>query len=492
MLLPFLACLVLSINHVYLGIHVISRKVIFVDLALAQIAALGATYATTLGYDPYGDSLKVSFFSLAFTFVGAGAFAIARMRKEKVPQEAFIGIIYAAATAASILILSKSITGGEELKHMLVGELLLVTPHSVLQMALLYAAIGVFHVIFRKKFLAISMDPEAAEASGINVRFWDILFYMSFGVVITKSVAVVGVLLVFSYLVVPAVVAQMWSSSVSGRLFLGWAVAILASTAGILWSFYSDYPTGPAVVVMLTMSLILSSIIYYFRNAPSKAQAAFQVGVMTAFVVLFMFGLSHFRKVESTHQAQQSPVDLLLHELEEDEEAHQLDAIQHLGDMRDPRIVPALTKFLEKERSEQLVEATIDALAKQKDQRAIAALRNAVNRNYDDFMKLSIGTAQLKIGDPQGFLTLIHILQNEEAGYARQQAAIELETQSGQKFGYNAEKSVQENSAALKKIMQWWDKRGKRMTYNKETGKFADGPSFHQRKHTADLPAVVS
>ena len=131
MIPPLLACLVLSINHVYLGIHVIERKVIFVDLALAQIAALGATYATTLGYDPYGDSLKVSLFSLAFTFVGAGAFAIARMRKEKVPQEAFIGIIYAAASAAAILILSKSATGGEELKHMLVGDLLLVSLTSV-------------------------------------------------------------------------------------------------------------------------------------------------------------------------------------------------------------------------------------------------------------------------------------------------------------------------------------------------------------------------
>src|SRR4030095_10171210 len=183
MMVPFLACLVLSINHVYLGIHVIERKVIFVDLALAQIAALGATYATTLGYDPNVDAFKISLFSLAFTFVGAGAFAIARMRKERVPQEAFIGIIYAAASAAAILILSKSATGGEELKHMLVGDLLLVSLRSVMSMALLYGSIGVFHLIFRSKFLAISLNPETAESSGMNIRFWDILFYMSFGVV---------------------------------------------------------------------------------------------------------------------------------------------------------------------------------------------------------------------------------------------------------------------------------------------------------------------
>src|SRR5205823_694726 len=251
-------------------IHVIARKVIFVDLALAQIAALGATYALTLGYDPYGDSFKVSLFSLAFTFVGAACFAIARMRKERVPQEAFIGIIYAAASAAAILILSKSPTGGEELKHMLVGDLLLVSFPAVIQMALLYGSIGIFHVIFRKKFLAISLDPEAAEASGINVRFWDILFYMSFGVVITKSVAIVGVLLVFSFLVVPAVIAQMWGNTVRGKLLLGWLVAILASTLGIVWSFYSDYPTGPAVVVMLSLFLILSGIAYYIQHALDK------------------------------------------------------------------------------------------------------------------------------------------------------------------------------------------------------------------------------
>jgi zinc/manganese transport system permease protein len=471
MLLPFLACLVLSINHVYLGIHVIARKVIFVDLALAQIAALGATYATTLGYDPFGDSLEVSLFSLAFTFVGAGAFAIARMRKEKVPQEAFIGIIYAAATAASILILSKSATGGEELKHMLVGELLLVQSKSVLNMALLYAIIGVFHILFRKKFLAISMDPEAAEASGIRVRLWDILFYMSFGIVITKSVAVVGVLLVFSYLVVPAVIAQMWSDTVSGRLFLGWGVAILASTAGIVWSFYSDYPTGPAVVVMLTFSLILSSVIYYLYHSASKMQAVFQVGVIAAFLVVFFLGLEQFKKEEAT-QVRRSPVDLLLQELQEEDQAHQLDAVQHLGEMHDVRIVPALTEYLERAPSEQLVEATIEALAMQKDPRAISALREAAKRDYDEFMKLTIANAQLNVGDSQGFLTLIRILETENGGFARQQALEILQENAGKRFDYDPAKSVAENAAALQKIREWWQTTGTKLKYDQQAGRF--------------------
>ncbi|MCI0617170.1 metal ABC transporter permease, partial [bacterium] len=409
MLVPFLACLVLSINHVYLGIHVIERKVIFVDLALAQIAALGGTFATTLGYDPSTDAFKISLFSLAFTFVGAGAFSIARMRKERVPQEAFIGIIYAAASAAAILILSKSATGGEELKHMLTGDVLLVSLKAVGEMALLYGSIGIFHVLFRKKFLAISLNPEQARASGINIHAWDLLFYMSFGVVITKSVAIVGVLLVFSYLVVPAVIAQMWSTTVKGRLLFGWFVAVLASTLGIVWSFYSDYPTGPAVVVMLALFLVASSIAYYIKNAQEKLRAVVSVSAILLFGFLFFAGLSHFKK-EIPKQTKVSPIDLLLNELNQDEEASQLDAISHLGDMKDPRIVPALIKVLEQTKSDQVIEATVDAMGKQKDLRAIPALQRAAKGQYDDFLKLSIAHVQIDLGDKQGYSTLIAIL----------------------------------------------------------------------------------
>ena len=458
MLIPFLACLVLSINHVYLGIHVIARKVIFVDLALAQIAALGATYATTLGYDPIGDSFKVSLFSLAFTFVGAAAFAIARMRKERVPQEAFIGIIYAAASAAAILILSKSATGGEELKHILVGDVLLVSMHSIIQMAILYGSIGVFHVIFRKKFLAISLDPEAAQASGINIHLWDLLFYMSFGVVITKSVAIVGVLLVFSYLVVPAVIAQMWANTVRGRLLLGWFVAVLASTVGIVWSFYADYPTGPAVVVMLAFFLIISSICYYLKNAPAKGRAFATVVALLTFGFLFFAALQFFKKpAPPSATAKLSPIEILINELNDNEEAHQLDAIQHLGDMQDPRIVPSLIRALGSTKSEQVVEAAVEALGKHKDPRAISALQAAANNHYDDFLKFTIAKAQLSVGDKNGIQTLITILKNDQAEpFARQQAIDLLESVSGKKFAYKADQPVASNSDALKQIDDWW------------------------------------
>jgi zinc/manganese transport system permease protein len=461
--IAFIACLVISMKHVYLGIHVISRKVIFVDLALAQIAAVGATYAATLGYDPASDSLKVTLFSLAFTFVGAVAFAVARMRKERVPQEAFIGIIYAAASALAILLLSKSATGGEELKHMLVGDILLVSRETVRNVAILYAVLGVFHFLFRKKFLAISIDPEAAEAAGLNVRFWDILFYMSFGIVITKSVAIAGVLLVFSYLVVPAVIAQMWFNSIRARLFMGWTVAIVASMLGILWSFYSDYPTGPAVVVMLSLSLVVSGILYYLANAPSKVRALVNVAAMALFVVLFFATLSHFKKEDGAAQVKRSPIDILLGELKDDEVAHQLDAIGHLGDMQDSRIVPSLVKVLETTKSDDVVEAVIEALSKQKDPRAVPALRTAAEREYDDFLKYSIARAQLTLKDTHGVQTLIRILKNEEAApFARQQTIDLLESTAGKKFGYNADQPVAQNAASLKTIDAWWKKESKK------------------------------
>ncbi|MBP1611072.1 MAG: hypothetical protein H6Q04_3307 [Acidobacteria bacterium] len=473
MLVPFLACLVLSINHVYLGIHVIARKVIFVDLALAQIAALGATYALTLGYDPNADSLKISFFSLAFTFVGAGAFAIARMRKERIPQEAFIGIIYAAASAAAILILSKSATGGEELKHMLVGDVLLVSLPSVLNMALLYGSIGIFHLIFRKKFLAISLDPGRAEETGINIRFWDILFYMSFGLVITKSVAIVGVLLVFSYLVVPAAIAQMWSDTVRGRLFWGWLVAILASTLGILWSFNSDYPTGPAVVVMLAFFLVASSIVYYLQNARVKLRAAAVVAGLVIFGVLFFGSLSQFKKeVPQEASAKQDLVDMLLKELASDNQASQLDGLKHLQEMNDPRIVPALDSLLARTQSDEVVESTVTALSKQKDARAVPALRKAAAGTYDYFLKLTIAEAQLNVGDTEGFSTLMAILKKDDAGYARHQANDLFEAKSGRKFGYNPDMSAAANQHPLTEMSHWYSSTGSRLKLDANTSEF--------------------
>ena len=199
---PFVASLILTGIHAYLGVHVVERGVIFVDLALAQIAALGATIAILAGMDPHGRGAY--FLSLGFTFLGAGIFAFARTRRGHIPQEAFIGIAYAVASATAILAMSKATGETEHLKDMLVGNILAVSRAEVVKTALLYGVIGLFHYFFRKKFLLISTSPSKAEASGMNIRLWDFLFYASFGFVVTSSVAIAGVLLVFCYLIVPS------------------------------------------------------------------------------------------------------------------------------------------------------------------------------------------------------------------------------------------------------------------------------------------------
>ena len=246
LILPFLASLILTGIHAYLGVHVVERGVIFVDLALAQIAALGATIAVAVGIDPHGG--KSYWISLAFTFFGALIFSLVRSRRARIPLEAFIGITYAVSSAAAILAMSKATGETEHLKDMLVGNILAVSRHDVIKTALLYGAIGLFHYIFRHKFLSISLDPTGAEARGINVRLWDFLFYASFGFVVTSSVAIAGVLLVFCYLIVPSVGAMLFADKIGKRLAIGWTMGTLVSALGCYLSVYLDLPTGATIV----------------------------------------------------------------------------------------------------------------------------------------------------------------------------------------------------------------------------------------------------
>ena len=262
LLWPFLASLILTGIHAYLGVHVVERGVIFVDLALAQIAALGATVAILVGMDPHG--LGAYWLSLGFTFVGAAIFAFARTRRGHIPQEAFIGIAYAVASAAAILAMSKATGETEHLKDMLVGNILAVSRHDVLKTALLYGAIGLFHYIFRRRFLLISTDPVEAEAQGISIRFWDFLFYASFGFVVTSSVAIAGVLLVFCYLIVPSVGAMLFADKVGRRLAIGWTMGTLVSALGVYFSVLLDLPTGATIVCTFGTVLVVMFAIHLF------------------------------------------------------------------------------------------------------------------------------------------------------------------------------------------------------------------------------------
>jgi zinc/manganese transport system permease protein len=255
---PLIASLILPWLLVYLGLHIVQRGVIFVDLALAQTAAFGTCAAMLAGYDVHDWQSYA--FSLGFTFVGAVVLTFTRNRDQRVPQEALIGIVYVVAAAAAILALSKSAGGKEELQRSLVGELLVVPASDVLRTFALFVGVGFAHFLFRKKFLAISADAAAAEASGLKVRWWDFVFYMLFGLVVTSFVHIGGVLLVFSYLVVPAVCATYLVRSIPARFFVGWVIATLSSVLSLFITAKADLPIGAAIVCVLGLALVVSAV----------------------------------------------------------------------------------------------------------------------------------------------------------------------------------------------------------------------------------------
>ena len=259
-ILPFLApaivaSLIIAGIHAYLGLHVVERGVIFVDLSLAQIASLGAAIAVWQGYDAHDPAIY--WMSLGFTLIGALIFAMIKGHQAKIPQEAIIGISYAVASAAVILTMSKATGEAEHLKDMLVGNILSVQWPEVWLTGAIYLAIGLFHYIFRKRFLEISIDAEAVAAKGISVRFWDFLFYASFGFVVTRSVAIAGVLLVFCYLIVPSVGGMLFATRIGPRLAIGWVMGVVVSMLGMYFSVLFDLPTGATIAVTFGVVLAL-------------------------------------------------------------------------------------------------------------------------------------------------------------------------------------------------------------------------------------------
>jgi len=249
------ASLIIAGIHAYLGLHVVERGVIFVDLSLAQIASLGAAIAVWVGYD--AGAPAIYWMSLAFTLLGALIFAMIKGQDAHIPQEAIIGISYAVASAAVILTMSKTSGEAEHLKDMLVGNILSVQWPEVWLTGGIYLAIGIFHWVFRKRFLEISIDAKAVAARGVSVRFWDFLFYASFGFVVTRSVAIAGVLLVFCYLIVPSVGAMLWATRIGSRLAIGWVMGVLVSILGMYFSVVFDLPTGATIVCTFGLALIL-------------------------------------------------------------------------------------------------------------------------------------------------------------------------------------------------------------------------------------------
>ncbi len=252
---PFAACLVLVGILGYFGIHVLRREVIFVDLALAQIVAFGAIVSFLFDHEP--GSTGSFLFGLGAAVLGAAIFSWTRMRRGRVPQEALIGITYVVASAATILVADRLPEHAEHVKELMAGAILWVTWGTVVRNLLVCAAVGALHYVFRRRFILISEDPERAYGEGLAVRWWDFLFYLSFGLVITVAVEIAGVLMVFAYLVAPAIIAIALSDRWPRRIAIAWALGVAASAFGLFASYQWDLPSGPAIVCSLGGFLLL-------------------------------------------------------------------------------------------------------------------------------------------------------------------------------------------------------------------------------------------
>ena len=263
---PFAATLVLLGIHVWFGLHILRRKVIFADLALAQISALGATLAVALGHSP--AELSTFVYSLLFALAGAGLLTATRTMGRAISQEALIGILYVVATAATVLVIDRAPQGAEHVKRMLVGTLLSVGPAQLWKIVPLYAAIALLHVLARRPLLR-ALEEHAHDLATV---FWDFVFYASFGVVVTSSVALAGVLLVFSLLILPAVIGTLFATGMLAALLVGWFAGALASVAGFAASLAFDLPTGATLALALAAALAIAGGLRWLWSGDLQAR----------------------------------------------------------------------------------------------------------------------------------------------------------------------------------------------------------------------------
>ncbi len=487
MIWPLAACLVLTGIHVYLGVHVIARKVIFVDLALAQIAALGTVIGVLLGYEVGKDTNVLYLYSLAFTIFGAFVFSITRMKGEKVPHEAIIGIVYAVTFASTILVLSKSALGPQELEHIIKGELLWVQPYVVLKTATIYALVGIFHYIFRKKFMAISLDVDKAEASGMNVRLWDFLFYMSFGFVITSSVAIAGVFLVFSYLVIPSVGAMLVSNKLGTRLALGWIGGSIISFIGVKLSYDTGLPTSPAIVVVLATGLLISGIFRYLRLSTSLVRAFRNLAAATAVVVIFIGAVFFFRKADEnplTHTLQMlsSPLStdrqaaivnlelygndksqwlpLAIEKLKDQDAEVRKASVDLFAHMKEQTALPQITELLD-DKSDEVRESVVNAMKVIGNSESAIKLVEKSEHEDDPEMKTSFLLTALGLGNPNAIPGVIQIIK--DGGIFADDARNAL-----QKYVH-----VDFSKDSPEKILQWWNDHRSRLQWDEKSEMFS-------------------
>lgn len=255
-------CIILTAICGYIGIHVVMREVIFIDIALAQIAALGTSFALFWGFEHSDPAALV--ISLAFTLLSAFMLSGVRRLSSVVPQEAFIGILYATGSAAVLLAGDRLPHGSEYVHDLMCGHLLWVSWGEVGIYSIVFIALGVIFFFIHKKLLEVSTITKANGKNGSKAKhlvFWDFIFYSLLGILVTFAVKVAGVLLVFGFLIVPAVIGTLLSKSFLNRLLIGWGFGVVISLFGSYFSYILDFPTGATVVVTLGLSLFLVALV---------------------------------------------------------------------------------------------------------------------------------------------------------------------------------------------------------------------------------------
>jgi len=328
-----------------------------------------------------------------------------------------------------ILVIDKAPHGAEHIKELLTGSILWVKWKTIAYAALVYAGIGLFHFIFRKKFLLISNNPEKAYQEGISVRFWDFLFYVSFGIVITHSVSAAGVLLVFVFLVVPAITSILITDVLWKQLVIGWSMGLVVSVLGLYISYIADLPSGPTVVAFYGIMLLIVALTLYVLRAENQGKSVGKIAIGLILTLLIFFIIKFLGTAFSDdpgHEPETSGVHTGSHLTEDD--------------------------FSDDTQLNDINSIQLDRITDQD------SLLIYLRHTNDQFQQLDIARQMVAVNARKGSQFLVELLRNAEYPYFREEVISEIEKISHDRFGYDPEKTNAQNTLAFEKIEQWLQK----------------------------------
>jgi hypothetical protein len=413
------------------------------------------------------------------------------------------------ASAGAILLSAENPHGAEHLRDIMAGSILVVSAKEVGHAAIFYGLIGVFHWVFRKRFLLVSMDREGAIQQGVRVQMWDFLFYLSFAVVITSSVRIAGVLLVFILLIAPAVCGAMFANGIRTRLLIGWSCGLLATIGGLVMSARMDWPPAPAISTAFAAILIGSGVIGNIFLSKNRPQSIAKYAAIAVALIGFGYGLRAFLKSDlagrwtaekeegpSGHhgqaaggsEAEQEKLHShgkpehgqgntksdLLTSLGDDHENVRAKAAEELGKLKDPSVLPNLLQAL-KDRSTAVKEKTAEALGILGRPEAQAALEAALLvKDEDEWVNLREAQALARCGGTKGIAFLLKMAGDADAKVVRDQALVMLLALTGRP----AVKAPDgpEGKAALESTTTWWKASEGRAKWDPASGHFVVTP----------------